>query len=126
MEQCRGTVGNFQLGPPVLAAQTPTDFAAELLGDQLRAVADAEDRDAEVVDRSVERRRAVDVHALGTPGQDQRSRRVGGDLGRGDAMRNDLAVHVELAHPASDQLRVLCAEVDHQHCFAAKHHCNRW
>ena len=42
-------------GPAVLAAHAAADGAAELLGDQLRAVADAEDRDAELVDRRVER-----------------------------------------------------------------------
>ena len=77
-------VGDLQLGPAVLAAHPPPDLAAELQGDQLGAVADAEDRDAEVVDRRVERRRAIDVHALRTTGQDQRRRWIGGQLGGGD------------------------------------------
>ena len=42
--------------PAVLAAHAAADLAAELLGDQLGAVADAEDRDAEVVDGRVELR----------------------------------------------------------------------
>ena len=50
------------------------DGAAELLRDQLRAVADAEDRDPELVDRRVEARRAVDVDALRSARQDQRRR----------------------------------------------------
>ena len=58
-----------QLGPAVLAAHPAADGAAELLGDQLGAVADAEDRDPEVVDRRVERRRTVDVHALRSAGR---------------------------------------------------------
>ena len=33
-------------------------------------------------------------------------------LGRRDAVRHDLGVHVELADPAGDQLGVLGAEVD--------------
>ena len=123
VEQLGRAVGDLQLGAAVLAAHASPDFAAELLGDQLGAVADAEDRDAEVVDRRVERRRAVDVHALRTTGQDERGRWIGGDLGRGDAVRHDLAVHVELADPPGDQLRVLRSEVDDQHRFAALHHC---
>ena len=63
-----------QLGPAVLAAHAPPDRAAELLGDQLGAVADAEDRHAEVVDGRVERRRALDVDALRAAGQHQRRR----------------------------------------------------
>ena len=38
-----------QLGPAVLTAQAASDRATQLLGDQLGAVADAEDRHAEVV-----------------------------------------------------------------------------
>jgi hypothetical protein len=45
---------------PVLALAAPGDLAAELLGDELGAVADAEDRDAEVVDLGVEAGRPVD------------------------------------------------------------------
>ena len=46
VQQLRRAVGDLELGPAVLAAHAPTDLAAELLGDQLGAVADAEDRDA--------------------------------------------------------------------------------
>ena len=104
--------GAAQLGPPVLAAHAAADGAAELLGDQLGAVADAQDRDAELVDRRVERRRTVDVDALGTAGQDQRRRPALGDLGGGDAVGHDLRVHGQFAHPAGDQLGVLGTEVD--------------
>ena len=34
VKQCRWSVGNFQLGPAVLAAKATTDLAAELLGDR--------------------------------------------------------------------------------------------
>ena len=34
------------------------------------------------------------------------------DLGGGDPVRDDLGVHLELTHPAGDQLGVLSAEVD--------------
>ena len=58
----------------VLAAHPAAHDAAELLGDQLSAVADAEDRDPEVVDAGIERRRALDVHALRAARQDDRGR----------------------------------------------------
>ena len=104
--------GAAQLGPAVLAAHPAADGAAELLGDELGAVADAEDRDAEVVDRRVERRRTVDVHALRAAGEDQRRGSPGGDLGGRDAVGHDLGVHRQLADAAGDQLGVLGAEVD--------------
>ena len=97
-------------------------FATELLGDQLRPVADAENRDTEVVDAGVEARRAVDVHALRPTAEDDRRRWVGGDLGGGDAVRHDLAVHVQLAHPSGDELGVLRSEVHDQHGLTTQHH----
>ena len=39
---------------PVLAAHSPSDLTSELEGDQLRSVADPEDRHPEVVDRRIE------------------------------------------------------------------------
>ena len=109
-------------GPAVLATHAATDGAAQLLCDQLHAVADAEDGDAELVDGGVERRGALDVHALRAAGQDDRRRLLGGHLGGGDAVRHDLGVDVELAHPPGDQLRVLRSEVDHQDRVCALHH----
>ena len=50
------------------------DLAAELLGDELGAVADAEDGHAQLVDLRVEQRGAVDVDRLGAARQDQRRR----------------------------------------------------
>ena len=41
-----------------------------------------------------------------------------GHLGGGDPVRDDLGVHVQLAHPAGDQLGVLGAEVDDEHRLA--------
>jgi hypothetical protein len=48
------------------------DGAAELLGHQLGAVTDAEDRDAQVVHPGVDAGGAFDVHRLGATGEDHR------------------------------------------------------
>jgi hypothetical protein len=101
-----------QPGPSVLPAQSAADGAAELLRDQLRAVADPEHRHTEVVDRGVESRRALDVDALRPSGEDDRGRLFGGHLRCRDPVRDDLGVHVELADAPRDQLRVLRSEVD--------------
>ena len=114
----RAVTGARQPGPAVLAAHAAADRAAELLGDELGAVADAEHRHAEVVDAGVERRRALDVHALRAARQDDRRRRTLLHLGGGDAVRNDLGVHLQLADAPGDQLGVLGAEVDDQHGVA--------
>ena len=60
---------------------------------------------------------------LGPPERMIADGRLGRHLGGGDAVRHDLGVHVELAHPPGDQLGVLRAEVDHQHgpCVCVRH-----
>ena len=109
-EQRRSGAGHP--GASVLALHAPADDTAELLADQLGAVADAEHRNAQVVDRRIERRRTVDVDALGAARQDDRRRLAVGDLVGGDPVRDDLGVHLQLTHPTGDQLGVLGAEVD--------------
>ena len=66
----------------------------------------------------VEPRRALDVHRLGPARQDDRRRRACCDLLGGDRVRDDLGVHVRLAHAPGDQLRVLRAEVDDENSGA--------
>ena len=59
-----------ELGAAVLAPARLGDLAAEVAGDELAAVADAEHRDAGVVDGRVDRRRAVGVHRRRPAGED--------------------------------------------------------
>ncbi len=87
-------------------------LAAELQSQQLRAVTDAEHRDAGVVHRRVDDGRALDVHRLGSTAEDHTGGLLGRDLFRRDRVRHDLAVDVRLAYPTGDQLCVLRAEVD--------------
>ena len=81
----------------------------------LEPVADAEHGNAELEDAGIERRRPRLVHARRTTAQDDARGMLRGDLGGRDRVRHDLAVHAGLAHAASDQLRVLRAEVDDEH-----------
>ena len=110
---------------PQCAAQTERRFAelargtidatAELLRHQLHPVTDAERRHAELEDLRIDLRRALGVHRGGTTGEDQRDRVPPPQLLRARAMRDELRVDTCLAHAARDQLRVLAAEVDHEH-----------
>ena len=103
-----------QLGLAELAG-APIDAAAELLRHQVHAVTDAEGRDAELEDRRIDVRRVVRVDRCASPGEDQRYGVAAANLFGGDAMRDELRVDPRLANAAGDQLRVLPAEVDHQH-----------
>ena len=110
-EQQRRAV-DAQHGAAVLARAGLGDLAAEITRDELRAVTDAEQRNAGVVDRGIDRRRAVDVHRRRTAREDDRLRLAREHLGDRHRARDDLAVDVRLADPARDQLRVLRPEVD--------------
>ena len=94
VEQRRWTtpLRRVTLARPYSPRMPATDGAAELLGDELHAVADAEDGNAEVVDRRVERRRTIHVDAL----RARRERMIAAGflaphLGGRDAVGHDLA-----------------------------------
>ena len=99
----------------VFSLVTARHLAAELVGDQLASVADAEHRNPEFVDARVESRRAVDVHALGPARQDERRRATPSHFVGRHRVRHDLGIHIRLAHASRDELCVLRAEVHDQH-----------
>ena len=92
------------------------DLAAELERHQLGAVADAERRDPELEELRVDPRRALRVDRGGAAGEDHRD---AGCAARTSAaverVRNELGVDAGIADAARDQLRVLAAEVEHEH-----------
>src|SRR5581483_2577881 len=95
--------GRREVGAAELRGPRAVDASSEIEGEQLRAVADAERRDAERVDR---RRAARQDHGDGIPAAKLLRRRP---------VRDELGVHARLADTPGDQLRVLAAEVDDEH-----------
>ncbi|MCY1440703.1 hypothetical protein D9M71_569880 [compost metagenome] len=109
-----GLADHVDAGVAELAQVGTLHLAAELLGHGLHAVADAEQRHAQVEYR-LRRARAVSfVHRLRTTGEDDAARGEGADGRVVHVERMDLAVHTDLAHAAGDQLGVLGAEVQDQ------------
>ena len=104
-------VEDGELGPAVLVGLGADYLAAEHLRAELHAVADAEDRDAQVEDLLVASRGVGHVDAGGPAGEDDALERQLRQLGGGGARREDAGVDVVLADPAGDQLDVLAAEV---------------
>ena len=102
-----------QLRRTVFAAVIAVHLAAERRGHGLEAVADAEDGHAGIEQSPVYVRCAVRVHAGRPARKDHRRRVFREQRGERRGARDDLRVHVGLADPARDQLRVLGAEVDH-------------
>ncbi len=103
---------DVQLGPPVLALAGLGDLPAEITGDELGAVTDAEQRHPGVVHGGVDIGGAGHVHRRRPAGEDDRLGVAGEHLRDRHRTRDDLAVDVQLADPARDQLRVLRPEVD--------------
>ena len=110
-------LGHFDAGRAVLAVGGPIDGAAQQLGHELQAVADAEHRDAELEDPRVHHGRAGLLDARRPTGEHDALRREGADLGERHRAGVDLAVDVQLANPAGDELGVLGAEVQDEDFF---------
>ena len=107
-----GEEGAAEFAAALALAAAGLDGAAELVGHDLLAVADAEDGEAAVVQRLRRARAALLGHAGGgarkddAPGGEPVERRFGRSEG------DDLAIDAGLAHAAGDELGHLAAEID--------------
>ena len=110
-----GALAGRELGLPELADTGLLDASAELERQELHAVADPERRDPELEDRGVTARRAVGVDRGRPAREDQRRGVPPRDLLGAGAVGDELGVDPCLANAAGDQLRVLAAEVEHEH-----------
>ncbi len=104
--------GDFDGGGAVLALGRLLDAAAEEVTCELHAVADAEDRHAQLEDAGVDLWAALAEDAGRTAGEHDGLRLHVADLVQGEGAGMDLAVDVALADAARDELRVLGAEVE--------------
>ena len=101
-----------ELGAAELADLGALDAPAELGRQQLHAVADAQHRDPELEQLRVESRSPVGVDRRRPAGEDQPLRLAPRDLLGAHVVREQLAEHPALAHPARDELGVLPAVVE--------------
>src|SRR2546425_13071687 len=88
------------------------DAAAELVGEELHAVADAEHGQARLEDVSGGERRALVVDGGGAAGEDEAARVEALDVLPGCVVREELAVDVALADSAGYQHAILCPEIE--------------
>src|SRR6267378_5597329 len=101
----------------VLVRATGIDLAAEVVCDELHAVADAQHRNARAQRLRVDLRRAFLIYARWPPAEDQPGRIALFELGPGCRSRHQLAVDLGLAHPACDQLAELGTEIEDENCL---------
>ena len=104
--------GDADVGRTVLAVVERDDVATELVGHQLGAVADAEDRDLAGPDGRIGARGALVVDRVRAAGQDDRAGPAPLELGVRRVVREELGVDVELADAPGDELGELAAEVE--------------
>ena len=102
-------------GRSVFAFTGRGDLAAELVGEQLHAIADAQHRDAGIERRRVAAWGGLLVDAGRSSREDERLRRPVADRLPRRGPRDQFAVDAGLANPACDQLAVLRSEIEDQH-----------
>ncbi len=106
---------HLEVGAPVLTGAGSLHGAAQRVGHRLKSVADAQYRQPGAEQRRVNAGRPWLVHAGRAPGQHDRRGFTAQDLRSMCLVPDHLGIHLGLADPAGDQLRILRAEVDDQH-----------
>ena len=89
------------------------DLAAEVVRDELAAVADAEHGHARVKERGVDVRRVLQIHAVRATGEDEADGLHRKKVRKRRGVGLDLAVNAAFAHAARDELVVLAAKVQY-------------
>ena len=107
-------VEEFNIGAAVLALPRLGDGAAERVGHGLEAVANAEDRHAQLQQLRPQGRCAIGVDRARTTRQHDGHRVLGLDFFNGGGVRNNLGINPSLTHATRNQLCVLRAEIHHE------------
>ena len=91
--------------------------SAQLVGQQLAAVADAQNGHAQTEHAGVHMGGLLVIDAVGAAGEDDAHGVIGLDLGKAHVKGLDLAVNIAFTDPAGDQLVILSAEVQYKNFF---------
>ncbi|CRF28712.1 Uncharacterised protein [Mycobacterium tuberculosis] len=110
-------IGKINLRLAVFPFRSALHFALQLMSHHLHAVANAEDRHAELVNGRIYQRRLFPVHAGRTAREDDAFRLKLADFVNRGVIWQQLAVHAQIADPARDQLVILSSEVEHHNHF---------
>ena len=106
-------------GGAVLAGRARVDLAAEVMGDQLHSVADAQHRNAGAQRLRVDLRRAGLVDARRPAREDEAGRLPALQLVPWRRAWHELAVHARLANATRDELAVLRTEIQDEDRLAS-------
>ena len=112
-EQFRLDRGQVRLAE--LRRAGPLDRAPEIEREELRSIADAERRNAELEHVGIDARGTFGVHGGRAAAENQRVRIARTYLRSRHTVADELRVDATLAHAPRDQLCVLPAKIHHQH-----------
>ena len=93
------------------------DLAAEVVRDELAAVADAEHGHARIKERGIDVRRVLEIHAVRAAGEDEADGLHCKKICEGRRVGLHLAVNAAFTHAAGDQLVILATKVQHNDSF---------
>ena len=99
-------------GAAVFPGGAGLDFTAQHAGGHLHAVTDAEDGDAQIINRGISQRGARLKHAGRATGQDDPGRLAARQFGCGGVIPDDFRIHLLFADPAGNQLGVLGSDIE--------------
>jgi len=105
----------------VLAAFAFLDFAGQVVGQQLHAVANAEQRNAEIENLLVRLGGLLGVNTGGPPGKDQPFGTKGQNFARRCIVRQDFGINLALADAAGNDLGVLGTKVKDEDAVVGGH-----
>ena len=91
----------------VFAFRSGNDLSAELVGHQLHAVADAQNRQAHGENGGIDGRRAIFEHAVRAAGEDDSGRRILLQFLRRRVTADDFRIDFHFTDAPRDQLRIL-------------------
>ena len=97
------------------------DLAAQGVGHELAAIADAQHRHTQLKDGRISLGRARLIDGVGAAGEDEADGLHSAELLQRGRVGLDLAIDAALAHPAGDELVVLAAEIQDNHGLMGHH-----
>jgi hypothetical protein len=112
-------LADLAVRPAIFPPRRALHLAAERLAGEVQTVTNAQHGHSQAKDLAITLRRPRLVHAGRTTGENNSLGSQLTDAFGREIVPDDLAIDVLLPHAPGDQLRILRAEVEHQHFFVA-------
>ena len=112
---------NIQLGKAILAVRRRLHFSAEQVREQLLAIAQTENRNAEIENFRINRGRVLIINRIWPAGKHDAARVQAVHFRKRRERGFDFGINAQLAQTPRDELRVLRAEVENENEVVRSH-----